>query len=250
MTFSVRSGLAAVAVAALALVACSSDDDSDNGANDTTAATVETTTGPDEADADNGDGGATDSGDVVTTAELTLAAEAPDGATIVVTSDVATDDRVVRRGSQSEIEQGQTFAVDTDSALSVVAFEVLSPATVAAGQVVEIALYAVDDTVTMVPSRPLALDATGDGRLVLPLPDDLAADTPTHLIFSFPAVDLAAGQYAVALSIGDGVPATELYVQHAEGDVLPDGMPIRHTGPGWVADTVNGDSAIALVLTA
>jgi len=43
---------------------------------------------------------------------------------------------------------------------------------------------------------------------------------------------------------------TELYIQHAEGDALPDGMPIRHTGPGWVADTVNGDSAIAVVLTA
>ena len=246
MSISVRSGLAAIAVVALALGACSSDDDSDDGATDTTATTTEITTDNSEAEADGGD---TDGGDVVTTAELTLATEAPDGATIVVASGAATEDRVVRRGSQSEIEQGQTFAVDTDSALSVVAFEVLSPATVPAGQVVEAALYEVDDTVTMVPSRPIALDATDDGRLVLPLPDELAADTPTHLVFSFPAVDVAAGQYAVALSIGDGVPATELYVQHAEGDALPDGMPIRHTGPGWVADTVNGDSAIALVLT-
>ena len=246
MSFPVRSGLAAVAVVALALGACSSDDDS-GGAADTTASTAEITT-----DATNEDGQAadTDGGAAVTTAEVALATEAPEGATIVVTSDAVTEDRVVRRGSQSEIEQGQTFAVDTDSALSVVAFEVVSPATVPAGQVVELALYEVDDTVTMVPSRPLALDATGDGRLVLPLPDDLAADTPTHLVFSFPAVDLAAGQYAVALSLGDGAPATELYVQHADGDALPDGMPIRHTGPGWVADTVNGDTAIALVLTA
>ncbi len=244
MFIPVRSGLAAIAVVALALGACSSDDDSDGATDtiDTTVTTAETATDTGEADADTGD--------VVTTAELALATEAPPAATIVVASDAVTEDRVVRRGSQSEIEQGQTFAVDTDSALSVVAFEVVSPATVPAGQLVELALYEVDDTVTMVPSRPIALDATDDGRLVLPLPDDLAADTPTHLVFSFPAVDLAAGQYAVALSIGDGVPATELYVQHADGDALPDGMSIRHTGPGWVADTVNGDSAIALVLTA
>lgn len=250
MSFPVRSGLAAIAVAALALGACSSDDDSGDGSADTTAPTAEITTDTTNEDGEAADTADTDGGDAITTAELTLATEAPDGATVVVASEAPTQDRVVRRGSQSEIEQGQTFAVDTDSALSVVAFEVQSPVTVPAGQVVELALYEVDDTVTMVPSRPLALDATGDGRLVLPIPADLEADTPTHLTFSFPAVDLTAGQYAVALSLGDGAPATELYIQHADGDALPDGMPIRHTGTGWVADTVNGDSAIALVLTA
>ena len=232
MSTPVRSGLAAIAVVALALGACSSDDDPDDGATDTTITTAETTTDAGDGDSDSGD---TDGGDVVTTAELSVATEAPAEATLVVTSDSVTQDRVVRRCSQSEIEQGQTFAVSADAALSGVAFEVLSPATVPAGQVVELARYEVDDTVTMVPSRPVALDATDDGRLVLPLPEDLAADTPAHLTFSFPAVDLAAGQYAVALSLGDGAPATELYVQHADGDALPDGMPIRHTGPGWVA---------------
>jgi hypothetical protein len=242
-------GLAILIAVALAFAGCSSGDD---GETDTSDVAADSEVGADTAAPSNettvdSDPAAPD--DTAAVATLRLSSEPPAGAVVVVEAEGATDDRVVRRGAQSEIAQGQTFAVESDVALASVAFQVVAPEAMDEGRGVELALFEVGDSVTMVPSGPIPLDDTAGAELVLPLPDSLPSETPTHLVFSFPAVDLAAGQYAVALSLADGSSPAELYMQHAVGDELPDGVPIELTGTGWTADTVNGDSAISLVLS-
>ena len=112
MSSRTGSGLAVFAALALALGACSSDDDPGDATVDTVdtteaAADATTDTEPATTDATGEDG--------VDTATLTSEASPPDDATVVVTADETTEDRVVRRGGQSEIEQGQTFALDVVS---------------------------------------------------------------------------------------------------------------------------------------
>ena len=233
--------VAALAATVLALGACSSDDD---GASTNTSAGPETTvtaTSPGEptTDADTVAGS-------VNSASLALSPTAPADATVVVDSSAVTTDRVVRRGGQSEIEQGQTFAVAEDTTLTGASFEVMAPDGVNAGQGVELALYEVGDTVTMEPSAIVAFAATTD-RLSLPLTEGLAPDEVTHLVFSFPEVALTGGnQYAVVLSFADGAGPAELYVQHADGDALPDGVAISQEGAFWKANRANGDNAVTL----
>ena len=243
--------VAALATTVLALGACSSDDD---GAATTPTTNPEPTASvgsettvtavpPDEATAD-----AETVAGSISSPSLVLLPTAPTDATVVVDSSTVTTDRSVRRGGQSAMEQGQTFAVAEDTALTGVSFEVMAPDGVSAGQRVELALYEVGDTVAMVPSGIVAFASTAD-RLSLPLPEGLVTDEVTHLVFSFPAVALTGGsQYAVVLSFADGGGPAEMFVQHADGDALPDGVAISLEGEYWKANRANGDSAVTLTL--
>ena len=228
----------AVAIATIPLLAgCGSDDtnsDDPTAAADTTAPTGDSSGDVLAAIDDNAE-----------IATLTLSMNTPPDATVVVDSGAPDEDRTVRRGGQSEHELGQTFTVDDTTSLTGVSFLVAAPATVPAGQPFELGLYEVGNTATMVPSAPITI-GEGTDRLVLPLPDPIEPGDPVHLVYTFDAVELPAGSYAVVLAVGNGGPPTELFLQHADGDALPGGLPINLEGTGWQADTVNGDNAITL----
>jgi len=232
-----RSFLPAALVLVLTLTSCGSDDSS------STADTIDTaapTAPPADTTTD------TTSGSTVTAAGLTVATEAPPSVSLEVVAADVTTDRTVRRGAQSNIEQGQTFAIDADETLSAVSFHVVAPDGVPAGQAVELAVYEVGDTTTMVPSGVVALAETTD-RLVLTLDEAIPANEPVHLVFEFPGVKLAGpGQYAAVLSLADGSGPAELFVQHAADDVLVDGTAITLDGATWKANNANGDTAITV----
>jgi len=228
----------AVAIATIPLLAgCGSDDTSSDDATSDDPPAAETTDSTTDATAANDD--------PAEIATLTLSTAAPADATVVVDSGAPDEDRTVRRGGQSEHELGQTFTVDDTTSLTGVSFLVAAPSTVPAGQPFELGLYEVGNTATMVPSAPIAIGDDAD-RLVLALPDPIEPGDPVHLVFTFDAVDLPVGSYAVVLAVGNGGPPTELFLQHADGDALPGGLPINLEGTGWQADTVNGDNAITL----
>lgn len=245
------SATAALVVALAVALAngCGTDDDAtgDSAAADTTTITDRTDTATD--DSTTPDAGTLDDDADASTSEavdgagLELSASPPDDADVVIEADGPSDDRSIRRGGQSELERGQTFPLDETASLTMVSFLVAAETPVPAGQVLELALFEVANTDTMVPSAPIAI---GDGtdRLALPLPGPI--DEPVHVLFTLPAIELPAGQYAVALAIAEGGPPAELLLQHADGDALPDGVPITLDGGGWQADTGSGDAAISL----
>ncbi len=239
-----RTRLPVVALTiALALSACASDAD-DSTAADTSDTSAETTD-PGTAPTHNGTAADNDEDTAVTETGLELTDTAPAGADIVIETVGTTSDRTIQRGGQAAIEQGQTFAVGADTTLTQVSFHVAAPDGVAAGQPIELAVYEVGNTVTMVPSGPVDIGA-GDGPLVLTLPEAMSPDTPTHLVFSLPDVALTAGQYAVVLSFGDGGGQAEMYLQHPNGDVYPDGSAISLEGEFWKSNTNDHDSAVTI----
>jgi hypothetical protein len=229
--------LTALIVAGLALAGCSSDGD-DGSPSGTSAASTDTgtteSTMPDPSP--TGQSGV---------ASIELTDDAPADADIVIAAGNTTTDRVIRRGGQSAIEQGQTFAVDADSSLTRVSFHVAAPDGVAAGTPVQLAVYEVGNTVTMVPSGPVDL-GNGANEVVAPLPDAIEPGTTTHLVFSLAEIIVAPGQYAVVLSFGDGAPAAEMYLQHPDGDVYADGAAISLEGAFWKSNTNDHDSAVTL----
>ena len=181
-------------------------------------------------------------------AELTVSASAPPGASIAVASDSITDDRIIRRGAQSEIRQGQVFVAEDPATVESISFEVVAPEAVEPGELVALNLYLVGDPATSVPSGIIDLGAD-DGALVLPVGVMIDADVPTHLTFSLPDVQLVAGQhYAAVLSLHDGATAATLYMQHATTDAYPDGVAVRFEGSTWKADRAVGDQAFAVML--
>ncbi len=234
----------AALIIALALSACASDaDDSNTGATDPE---IETT----EPGAASATPTATeDDGSVTFDVSLELSDSAPAGADIAIDAVGTTTDRTIQRGGQAAIEQGQTFAVDDDSTLTTVSFEVVAPDGVSAGQSVELAVYEVGDTVAMVPSGPVDVGGV-EGPVVLPLPEAIEPDTPTHLVFSLPDVALSAGQYAVVLSFADGAGPAEMHIQHPDGDVYADGVAVSLEGEFWKSNTNGLDSAVTLTFGA
>ena len=180
-----------------------------------------------------------------TSVELMLADEVPAGADIVIEASGTTDDRPVQRGGQQAIEQGQTFTVDTDTTLTGVSFLVVAPSGVEAGTPVALAVYEVGNTVTMVPSGLVDL-GNGANELVVPLPDAIEPDIPTHLVFSLPDVAVTPGQYAVVLSFAQSAPPAEMFLQHPDGDVYADGVAISLEGEFWKSNTNDFDSAVTI----
>jgi len=233
---------AMIVTALVALGACSSDG-TDQTESSEPAGTLATDAPADSATTDS----ATDSS--VGEVAVAVTTDAPDGASVVVVSDGATTDRTIRRGGQSAIEQGQTFPIAEDTTLTGVAFEVVAPDGVPAGTMIELALYEVGDVSAMKPSGPVPIGEAD--RVVLSLPDPIEPGVPTQVSFTFPAVPLTGpAQYAAVMSIAAGQPATEMFVQHASGDAMPDGVAISLEGATWKANTTNGDSAIALTFVA
>ena len=237
-----RHRLPAAALAiGLALTACASDGDDSN--TDATVPSAETTE-PGATDATT-----TDSEETTADAGLELSDSAPAGADIAIDAVGTTADRTIRRGAQSAIEQGQTFAVDADTTLTSVSFDVVAPDGVDAGQSVELAVYEVGDPVAMVPSGPVDIGGA-DGALLLSLPGAIDPDVHTHLVFSLPDVALSAGQYAVVLSFGDGSGPAEMFLQHPDGDVYTDGVAISLEGEFWKSNTNDHDSAVTVTFGA
>jgi hypothetical protein len=231
------AALASALALSLALGACASDgDDTTEQSDSTSSAIVDDTTpatdAPDSTEAPAPAG-----------VELTLADEVPADADIVIEAAGTTDDRPIRRGGQSQISQGQTFAVDADTTLTEVSFHVSAPEGVAAGQSVEFALYQVGNTVTMVPSGPVDLGDGTDGTTVV-LPAAIEAGASTHLVFALPGAALSPGQYAVVLSFGDGSGPAEMFLQHPDGDAYADGVAITLDGEFWKSDTNDHDAAV------
>lgn len=237
-----RLPIAALAIA-LALTACGSDDGDSTTETPAAQGTDQVTTpATDPATGDTTDTTTAASG---TTGGLVLADSAPDGADIVIEAAGTTTDRSIRRGGQSAIEQGQTFAVDADTTLTSVSFLVVAPGGVEAGTPVMLAVYEVGNTVTMVPSGPVDL-GSGSNELVVSLPDAIEPDTPTHLVFSLPDVAVTSGQYAVVLSFAQSAPPAEMFLQHPNGDVYADGTAISLEGEFWKANTNDHDSAVTI----
>jgi len=232
-----RLSVAALTIA-VALSACASDGDDSTAAPSSGTAAETTVADTDGTTSDNDE-------DTTTRAGLELSDSAPDGADIAIDAIGTTTDRPIQRGGQAAIEQGQTFAVEDDTVLTTVSFHVVAPAGVPAGQSVELTLYQVGNTATMVPSGPVEIDGAS-GPLPFALPDQIVADTPTHLVFSLPDVALSAGLYAVVLSIGDGAGPTEMFVQHPGGDVYADGVAVSLEGEFWKSNTNGDDSAVTL----
>ncbi len=242
-----RLPIAGLAIA-LALTACGSD--RDDSTTDPPDATIEDTVDITEPGASQPAVNDEDDTDGTTTeASIQLADTAPSDADILIEAVGTTTDRSIRRGSQSEILQGQTFAVADDTTLSQVSFHVAAPEGVAAGQAVALDLYEVADTTKMTPSRAVDI-ADGAGTLVLALPEAIDPDTPTHLVFSLPDVTLSAGQYAVVLSFGDGSGPAEMFLQHPAGDVYADGVAISLEGEFWKSNTNDHDAAVTLTFDA
>ena len=239
----------AVTLAVTLANGCGTDDDpaNDSASADTTAITDPTDTAANDPTTDGAttieDTADASTSEAVDVGRLELSASPPAEADVVIEADGPSDDRSIRRGGQAALERGQTFPLDGPASLTGVSFLVAAETPVPAGQVLELALFEVANTDTMVPSAPIAI---GDGteRLGLALPE--AIDEPVHVVFTLPAVELTPGQYAVALAIADGGPPAELLLQHAAGDALPDGVPITLDGGGWQADTGSGDAAISL----
>jgi hypothetical protein len=236
-----RLPVAALAVA-LALTACGSDDGGSTTETSTTPSTDRVTTSVTDP-ATDGSVDTNDTGD--TTGVLTLADTAPDGADIAIEAAVVTADRSIRRGGQSAIEQGQTFAVEADTTLASVSFLVAAPGGVAAGTPVQLAVYEVSNTVTMAPSGFVDL-GSGTNELVVALPGAIEPDTPTHLVFSLPDVAVTPGQYAVVLSFAHSAPPAEMFLQHPDGDVYANGVAISLEGEFWKSNTNDEDSAVTI----
>lgn len=249
MNRTVRTVLASLALAAFALTACSGD--GDETAVDTTSAGTETvsstetvveTTAP-RADVSTTVGTATTG--IGPVAGVVVGDSFPPDADVVVDATATSDDRVVRRGGQSLIAQGQTFVAPPDGAgLDAVSFAVIAAATIPAGTPLALGLYEVADPRSAIPSENVPID--GDDQLVVDLPQDLVDGALSVVTFEFPTVALNAdASYAVVLSFGDGAPAVELFVQHTVDDVIEDGVAIRFEGSTWKPNRV-GDQAIAL----
>lgn len=234
-----------VVVALAASAGCS------NGSDDATpsdqsgpAATIVTSEPSTEAGPDQDDEQLT-----LTRTALTLSDTVPPTTTVSVSSDSLTDDRVIRRGAQPEIRQGQIFVVEEATTLDSISFQVVAEDAVDPSELIALDLYVVEDPTSAVPSGFVDL-GSGERALVLPLGESLAPGVPTYLTFSFPAVELDRGQhYAALLSLHDGASATMLYMQHADSDAYPDGIAIRFEGSTWKADRIVGDQAFALTLT-
>ena len=249
-----RSPTAALTLAlslslSMALGACGSDDDATNITADPSAETQPADTQPADAGAadadttDAADSGDADSGDADTAmADMAMAS-------VVIEADGITADRPVRRGQQSETEQGQTFAVTDDATLTEVTFRVSAPDGVVAGQTVVLSVYEVGNPVAMVPSGPVDL---GDGAntVVLSLEDGIDAGSSTDLVFPLAGVALSPGQYAVVLAFGDGSGPAEMFLQHPDGDVYADGVAISLEGEFWKSDTNGHDAAVTLTFDA
>jgi hypothetical protein len=238
----------AVLVVALALTACGSDD-ADSTTEDSGPGVTEPVVEPATTDTTDTTATSDTASDTSGAAEgaLELSDAAPDGADIVIDAAGITTDRSIRRGGQPAIEQGQTFAVDADTTLTGASFLVVAPGGVSAGQPVELTVYEVGNTVTMVPSGYVDIGSGANG-LVVSLPDAIAPDTPTHLVFSLPDVAMSPGQYAVVLSFGDGAGAgaAEMFMQHPDGDVYADGVAISLEGETWKSNTNDHDSAVTI----
>ena len=233
-----RLPIAALA-SALALTACGSDD-GDSTAETPAASGTDQVTTP-ATDPATGDTTATTD----TAGGLVLADAAPEGADIAIEAVGTTTDRSIRRGGQSAIEQGQTFAVDADTTLTGASFLVVAPSGVEAGTPVMLAVYEVANTMTLEPSDLVDLGG-GSNELVASLPDAIAPDTPTHLVFSLPDVAVTPGQYAVVLSFAQSAPPAEMFLQHPDGDVYADGVAISLEGAFWKANTNDHDSAVTI----
>jgi hypothetical protein len=233
----------AALVVALALTACGSDD-SDPVTDDPASQATTSVTDPISDDSTETTTASSD-----TTGGLELADSAPADADIVIDAAGTTTDRSIRRGGQSAIEQGQTFAVDAATTLTGVSFLVVAPDGVAAGTPVQLAVYEVGNTVTMVPSGPIDL-GSGTNELVASLPDAIEPDIPTHLVFSLPAASVTPGQYAVVLSFAESAPPAEMFLQHPDGDVYADGVAISLEGEFWKSNTNDHDSAVTITFGA
>ncbi len=234
--------VAAAFVSALALspvlVACASDDDpvsTENATTDTSSdSTASDTTSP------------ADAADPDISPSLTLSAEPPPDASVSVTTDRVVEDRILRRGSQPEIEQGQTFLIGDDTTLTSVSFQVVPSGEIASGQAFELAIYDVGNLSTMVPSNVVDLGIGAD-RLVVTSPAPLDDGTPIWLTFSLPGVDLTGGAtYAAVVSLADGGAPASLFVQHVDDDRYADGTAIFLEGANWKAYDGNGDTVFAL----
>lgn len=264
-----RSLIITIALAASVLAACSEDDaDSTVGATtvvdtvvvptSTVSPTVETVetvetvdpvgtstveTEPTETEPTGPD---TTAVGVVPSLTIDAAPATASDAAIAVDFDSITDDHIIRRGSQGLIEQGQTFSTAADTTLTAVAFAVVPAELIPAGTPLELTLLEVGDPDLAVPSAGVEIDGTIG--LVLDTPAAMLAGVVTDLTFAFPEVRLVGGTtYAVTLGFGDGAPAAEMFLQHADEDVLPSGVAIWLEGANWKSDSTT-DQAIRLVL--
>ena len=236
-----RSPTAALTLAmslslSMALGACGSDDDA-TSTSSPPAETEPAANGPAETEPAGTEPAATESVDGAAISD------------IVIEADGITADRPVRRGQQSETEQGQTFAVVEDSTLTEVAFRVSAPDGVVADQTVVLSVYEVGNPAAMVPSGPVDL-GDGTNRVVLTLPDGIDAGDTTDLVFPLTGVTLSVGQYAVVLAFGDGSGPAEMFLQHPNGDVYADGVAISLEGEFWKSDTNGSDAAVTLTFDA
>ncbi|MCU0261657.1 MAG: hypothetical protein MUE78_11610 [Ilumatobacteraceae bacterium] len=166
----------------------------------------------------------------------------PDPSTITVLAGPLTEDRPVQRGDGRQVSQGQTFAVPSDVRLADVTIEVVPEELVDEGTPLVLQVYEVGDPVASLPSVMVT-------EVVLPTLIPMRAGEPAYLTFAFPPLPLAGGrQHAVVLGLGDGAPATTLFVQHASSDTYADGVPIRFEGSGWTVDRIGPDTAFSVTL--